>query len=86
MCSSAVAATGSTRLGGLTAGSEPARISQVAVDAAGRAHVLRRGEPPVLVFEPDGGFAYAYGGGEIFNSHEIAIDGRDRVWIADRDA
>ena len=72
--------------GRLTAGSETARISQVAVDAAGRVHVLRRGEPPVLVFEPDGAFAYAYGEGEIFDLHGIAIDGHDRVWIADRDA
>jgi len=72
--------------GRLPAGIEAARISQVAVDAAGRVHVLRRGEPPILVFEPDGAFAYAYGAGEIFDSHGIAIDAHDRVWIADRDA
>ena len=30
----------------------PARVSQVAVDSLGNVHVLRRGEPPVLVFRP----------------------------------
>ena len=64
----------------------PARVSQVAVDSTGCVHVLRRGAPPIVVFTPDGGFAYAYGAGAIFDSHGLAIDGRDRVWIADRDA
>ena len=49
-------------------------------------HVLRRGEPPVIVYEPDGAFVRAYGAGEIFDSHGISIDAWDRVWIADRDA
>jgi hypothetical protein len=64
----------------------PARISQLAVDSLGNVHVLRRGEPPVLVFDPDGAFLHGYGQGEIFDSHGISIDSRDRVWIADRDA
>ena len=64
----------------------PARVSQVAVDSFGNVHVLRRGEPPVLVFESDGAFVRSYGQGEIFDSHGISIDHRDRVWIADRDA
>jgi streptogramin lyase len=64
----------------------PARVSQVAVDSLGNVHVLRRGEPPVLVFEPDGAFVRSYGQGEIFDSHGISFDGWDRVWIADRDA
>jgi peptidylglycine monooxygenase len=64
----------------------PARISQVAVDSLGNVHVLRRGEPPVLVFDSDGGFVRSYGQGEIFDSHGVSIDGSARVWIADRDA
>ncbi len=64
----------------------PARISQVAVESSGRVHVLRRGEPPVIVYEPDGTFVRSYGAGEIFDSHGISIDAWDRVWIADRDA
>jgi streptogramin lyase len=63
-----------------------ARVSQVAVDSQGNVHVLRRGEPPVLVFEPDGGFVGSYGQGEIFDSHGVSIDAWDRVWTADRDA
>ena len=64
----------------------PARVSQVAVDTLGNVHVLRRGEPPVLVFDPEGAFVCSYGQGEIFDSHGISIDRWDRVWIADRDA
>jgi streptogramin lyase len=64
----------------------PARVSQVAVESSGRVHVLRRGEPPVLVYEPDGTFVRSYGAGEIFDSHGISIDAWNRVWIADRDA
>jgi sugar lactone lactonase YvrE len=64
----------------------PARVSQVAVDSRGNVHVLRRGEPPVLIFDPDGVFVRSYGGGVIFDAHGISIDGWARVWIADRDA
>jgi streptogramin lyase len=64
----------------------PARVSQVAVDSLGNVHVLRRGVPPVLVFDPDSAFVRSYGQGEIFDSHGVSIDGWDRVWIADRDA
>jgi hypothetical protein len=64
----------------------PARVSQVAVESSGRVHVLRRGEPPVFVYEPDGTFVRSYGAGEIFDSHGISIDVWDRVWVVDRDA
>jgi sugar lactone lactonase YvrE len=64
----------------------PAPVSQMVVGSFGNVHVLRRGEPPVLVFDPDGTFVRGYGQGEIFDSHGISIDGWDRVWIADRDA
>jgi streptogramin lyase len=63
-----------------------AMVSQVAVDSAGRVHTFRRGDPPVLVFEPDGSFAYAYGEGRIADAHGIYIDRDDRVFLADRDA
>ena len=72
-------------------GQEPAKfakamVSQVAVDSAGRVHTFRRGDPPVLVFEPGGSFAYAYGEGRIADAHGIYIDRDDRVFLADRDA
>ena len=65
---------------------KPARISQVAVDSEGCIHVLRRGDPPVLVFTSGGAFVRAYGEGAIFDSHGISIDAQDRVWVVDRDA
>lgn len=64
----------------------PARVSQVAVDASGRVHVLRRGAVPVAVFAPDGGFLFSYGEGRIFDPHGIAADAQDRILIVDRDA
>ncbi len=74
------------RFFGQAAALAPAQISQVAVDSLGFVHVLRRGPPPVAVFTPDGAFAYAYGDGDIFDSHGISIDAHDRVFVADRDA
>jgi peptidylglycine monooxygenase len=61
-------------------------ISQLAVDSLGRVHVLQRSDPPVLVFDPDGSFAFSYGDGRIIDGHGISIDRRDRVFIVDRDA
>jgi hypothetical protein len=61
-------------------------VSQVAVDSEADVHVLRRGDPPVLVFTSDGAFLRAYGEGAIFDSHGLSIDARDRVWVVDRDA
>ena len=72
--------------GRLPAGMKPARVSQVAVDSEGHIHVLRRGDPPVLVFTSGGAFLRAYGEGGIFDSHGIAIDAQNRVWVVDRDA
>ena len=61
-------------------------ISQLAVDGLGRVHVLQRSEPPILVFDPDGSFAFAYGEGRIIDGHGISIDRQDRVFVVDRDA
>ena len=72
--------------GPLPAGMKPARISQVAVDSEGHIHVLRRGDPPVLVFTSGGAFLRAYGEDAIFDLHGISIDARNRVWVVDRDA
>jgi DNA-binding beta-propeller fold protein YncE len=63
------------------------RISTLAVDSAGRLYVLRRGvELPVLVYSPQGNFLFAFGEGLVFDSHGIAIDTLDRVFVVDRDA
>lgn len=61
-------------------------VSQVAVDSQGRVHVFQRGDPPVVVFAPDGSFVAAYAKGTIFDSHGIYIDAQDRVFLVDRDA
>ncbi len=61
-------------------------ISQLAVDSLGFVHVLQRSDPPVLVFDPEGGFAHSYGAGRIADGHGISIDRRDRVFVVDRDA
>jgi peptidylglycine monooxygenase len=65
---------------------EPAMTSQIAVDSRDRVHAIRRGDPPVVVFAPDGSFAGAYGSGRIFDSHGAYIDRSDRFFLADRDA
>ncbi len=69
------------------AGLAKGRISTLAVDSVGRLFVLRRGvEPPVLVYSSEGAFLYAFGEGQVFDSHGIAIDALDRVFVVDRDA
>lgn len=70
----------------LPAGAAWGFISQLAVDSLGRVHVLQRADPPVMVFDPDGSFAFSYGGGRIADGHGISIDRQDRVFIVDRDA
>jgi len=72
--------------GQLPADIAPAMISQIAVDSRDRVHAIRRGDPPVVVFAPDGSFAGAYGTGGIFDAHGVYIDEADRVFLADRDA
>lgn len=62
-----------------------AMVSQIAVDRSGRVHAFRRGEPPVLVFAPDGAFACSYGEGRVADAHGIYVDRDDRVFLVDRD-
>ncbi len=61
-------------------------LSQVAVDSSGRVYALQRTDPPVRVFEPDGRYVMTIGDGLILDSHGIAVDPQDRIWVADRDA
>ena len=64
----------------------PAMISQVAVDSLGHVYAIRRSDPPVVVFTPEGAFDHAFGDGLIFDAHGIYIDAQDRIFVADRDA
>ena len=59
--------------------------SQVAVDKADRVHLYQRHGPAVLVFEPDGRFAYTYGEA-VADPHGIYRDPADRMFLVDRDA
>jgi len=72
--------------GRLPDGARLGQISQLAVDASGRVFVFRRGDPPVLVFGPDGGYLGAMAEGRVADAHGIAIAPDDRILLVDRDA
>lgn len=61
-------------------------LSWVAVGSDGRVYALQRGATPVVVFEPDGTFATAWGDGLIADGHGIWASNDGRLFIADRDA
>src|SRR5262245_52686857 len=60
-------------------------VSHVAVDSAGNVYVYQRGEPPVVVFDPAGGFLRSWGSGQIDDPHGIFITPDDLVVVVDRD-
>lgn len=62
--------------------------SGVAVDSQDRVYVFQRGDPPVLVFDPDGTFmdAWPRRAREIEDAHHIYISPTDDIYLADRDA
>lgn len=60
-------------------------VSQVAVDRRGRVHLLQRAKPSVVVFEPAGAFAFAYGEA-VADPHGIYCAPDDRIFITDRDS
>jgi peptidylglycine monooxygenase len=72
--------------GGMPAEVAPGRVSQIAVDKAGRVHALRRAASLVAVTSPGGRYLFQYGADKIMDGHGISIDSLDRVWVTDRDA
>ena len=56
----------------------------VAADGKGSILVLRRSEPPVLVFNREGELQKAWGTGLFTDTHNIDIDHEGYVWIGDR--
>lgn len=72
--------------GRLPEGKVLGRITQLAVDSAGRVYVFQRAEPPVTVFDAEGAWCGGWGADEILDSHGIAIAPDDRVFLVDRDA
>ena len=72
--------------GPATSGPEPDNISHVAVDSQDRVYLYRRGDPPVVVTDPDGGVVDTWGSGMLLDAHGIYISPDDTVFVVDRDA
>jgi DNA-binding beta-propeller fold protein YncE len=60
-------------------------VSHVAVDSRNNVYVFQRGEPPVVVFDPAGGYLRSWGSGLIADPHGIFITSDDLVLLVDRD-
>jgi peptidylglycine monooxygenase len=60
-------------------------VSHVAVDSHDNVYVFQRGEPPVVVFDPTGGYLQSWGSGLIADPHGIFITPDDLVVLVDRD-
>ncbi len=56
----------------------------VAADGKGSILVLRRSQPPVLVFNREGELQKAWGTGLFTDTHNIDVDPEGFVWIGDR--
>ena len=65
--------------GALPAGIEYGVVSHGAVDSHDQVYVFQRGDPPVVVFAPDGTFVRAWGSGLIADAHGIFITPDDLV-------
>jgi sugar lactone lactonase YvrE len=68
-------------------------VSDVACDSRGHAFVLLRSDPlvdpvrdPVIELDPAGHVVRSFGAGEIADAHMMAFDGRDRLFVVDRDS
>src|SRR5579863_8812351 len=58
-------------------------VAAVAVDARDRVYVFNRGEHPVVIFEPDGSFAGAWGEGVFVRAHGITVGPDGSVYCTD---
>jgi hypothetical protein len=61
-------------------------LSEIAVGSDDRIYALQRGATPVVVFNPDGSFAEAWGDDLIADGHGIWATQDGRLFIVDRDA
>jgi len=59
--------------------------SACCVDSRDRVYVLRRTDPPILVFESDGSFVGSFGSGELIEGHGMSITAEDEIWVTDKD-
>ncbi|PYM32328.1 MAG: hypothetical protein DME15_14445 [Candidatus Rokuibacteriota bacterium] len=60
-------------------------ISHVAVDSRDRVYFYQRKDPPVLVFDSDGNFLTAWGGGRLRDAHGIYVGPDDHIYVCNRD-
>ena len=60
-------------------------VSACCVDSEDRVYVLRRSDPPVIVFDRDGKFLNSFGNGHVIEGHGMSISSTDDIWITDKD-
>ena len=63
---------------------QPADTVSVAADGKGLIFVLRRSQPPVLVYNAEGKLLNSWGTGLFVDDHNIDVDRNGFVWIGDR--
>src|SRR5262245_50405767 len=62
----------------------PADTVSVAADGKGLIYVLRRSQPPVLVYNREGKLLNSWGTGLFVDDHNIDVDRFGFIWIGDR--
>jgi len=62
----------------------PADTVSVAADGKGLIYVLRRSQPPVLVYNREGKLVDSWGTGLFVDDHNIDVDRNGFIWIGDR--
>src|SRR5580700_10199283 len=67
----------------LPKGEEFGMVSRVATDSQDRVYVFQRKDPPVVVFDREGKYLGAWGGGEVTDPHGLKIID-DVVYTTDR--
>jgi peptidylglycine monooxygenase len=72
--------------GELPPGMELQYVSHVAADSQGCVYVFQRGDPPVVVFDPEGSYLRSWGSDLIADAHGIFITPDDRIFLVDRDS
>ena len=60
-------------------------VSACCVDSDDRVYVLRRADPPILVFDQEGSLVGSFGEGEVTEGHGMSITLDDEIWVTDKD-
>jgi len=70
----------------LPAGRDWGFVSHIGADSHNNVYVLQRTPPAVIVFDPDGAFAAAWGENRLLDPHSLHVSPDDRVFVVDRDS